>query len=218
MARLDTLIIGAGGHGRVVLDILMAGSAYRPIGFLDADPRLKETRVGGLDVLGGIHLLNKLKQQHQLRCAIIAIGDNRARAGYVQAVRDHGLELINAIHPSASLSASATLGCNVVVAAHATVCADARIGDLVIINTAAVVDHECEIGHAAHICPGAKLAGRVRVGAGAFVGLGANVIQCLSIGDAAIIGAGAVVLSDVPSGATAVGVPARIIKRMASAA
>jgi sugar O-acyltransferase (sialic acid O-acetyltransferase NeuD family) len=218
MARQDTLIIGAGGHGRVVLDILLAGGTYRPIGFVDADPKLKDTKVGGLAVFGGIHLLNKLKQQHQLKTAIIAIGDNRTRASYVQTVRDHGLDLINAIHPAASLSPSATLGRNVVIAAHATVCADATIADLAIINTAAVIDHECEVGHAAHICPGAHLAGRVRIGAGAFVGLGANIIQCLTIGDAATIGAGAVVLSDVPGGATAVGVPARIIKRIASAA
>jgi sugar O-acyltransferase (sialic acid O-acetyltransferase NeuD family) len=209
---METLIIGAGGHGKVVLDILVAGERYRPIGFVDADPKLAGTTVGGLPVFGAIHLLNKLKQQHRIKAAIIAIGDNRARCGYVKPIADHGLTLINAIHPTASVSRSAKLGLNVVVAAGAVVATESQIADLAIINTAAVVDHECEIGQAAHICPGVNLAGRVRVGQRAFVGLGANIIQCLSIGDAAVIGAGAVVLHDIPAGATAVGVPARVIK------
>jgi UDP-perosamine 4-acetyltransferase len=210
---MDMLIIGAGGHGKVVLDILLAGGKHRPVGFVDADPKLAGTRVGGLPVFGGIHLLNKLKQQHRLKGAIIAIGDNRARCGYVKTVEEHQLELINAIHPTASVSTSAVLGRNVVIASQAVVCAEAKIADLAILNTAALVDHECEIGPAAHICPGANLAGRVRVGARAFIGLGANIIQCLTVGEGATIGAGAVVLRDVPAGATAVGIPARIIKQ-----
>lgn len=209
---METLIIGAGGHGKVVLDILRAAGICRPIGFVDADPKLAGTTVGGLPVFGGIHLINKLKRQFRIKSAIIGIGDNRARLGYVQTIVEHGLELINAIHPAASVSASARLGRNVVVAAQAVVCTESVIADLAIINTAAVVDHECEIGEAAHICPGANLAGRVRVGRRAFIGLGANVIQCLSIGEGATVGAGAVVLRDVPTGATAVGVPARVIK------
>ena len=209
---METLIIGAGGHGKVVLDILLSQGKYRPIGFVDAEAKLTGTRVGGLPVFGGIHLLNKLKSQHRIQTAIIAIGDNRARCAYVKTIEDHGLELINAIHPAASVSASAVLGRNVVIAAHAVVCTESKIADLVIISTSAIVDHECEIGPAAHICPGANLAGRVRIGSAAFIGLGANIIQCLTIGDGATIGAGAVVLRDVPPGAIAVGVPARIIK------
>src|ERR1019366_5835477 len=209
---METLIIGAGGHGKVVLDILLSQGKYRPIGFVDAEAKLTGTRVGGLPVFCGIHLLNKLKSQHRIQTAIIAIGDNRARCAYVKTIEDHGLELINAVHPAASVSASAVLGRNVVIAAHAVVCTESKIADLVIINTSTIVDHECEIGPAAHICPGANLAGRVRIGSAAFIGLGANIIQCLTIGDGATIGAGAVVLRDVPPGAIAVGVPARIIK------
>lgn len=209
---METLIIGAGGHGKVVLDILRAGGKYRPVGFVDADPKLANTHVGGLPVFGAIHLLNKLKQQHRLKSAIIAIGDNRARCGYLQTVEDHELEIINAVHPSASISPTAVMGRNVVIAAHAVVSTETVVSDLAIINTAAIVDHECTIERASHICPGVHLAGRVHIGAGAFIGLGANVIQCLSIGENATVGAGAVVLRDVPAGATVVGVPARIIK------
>jgi UDP-perosamine 4-acetyltransferase len=208
---MDVVILGAGGHGRVVLEILRAGGRYSPIGFIDANTSLAGTQIGGVPVLGAANQLPKLRQS-KLRHAIVAIGDNRTRQRYAQTLVEHGFELINAIHPSASIASSATLGANVVVAAGAVICTDARIGDCVIVNTNAVVDHECEIGDAVHVCPGALLAGRVRVGDGAFVGLGAKVIQCLSIGELAVIGAGAVVLKDVPAGATAVGVPARIVK------
>jgi sugar O-acyltransferase (sialic acid O-acetyltransferase NeuD family) len=207
-----TIIIGAGGHGKVVLDILASGQQYRPVGFVDADPRLAGTTVGSLPVFGAVHLLGRLIQQHRIAAAIIAIGDNRARASYARAVDDLRLPLINAIHPSATVSRTAKLGRNVMIAAGAVVCTETRIGDFSIINTAATVDHECEIGASVHVCPGAHLAGRVRVEPGAFIGIGANIIQCLKIGQGATIGAGAVVLSDIPANVTAVGVPARIIQ------
>jgi sugar O-acyltransferase (sialic acid O-acetyltransferase NeuD family) len=209
---IDTLIIGAGGHGKVVADILRSGTLYRPIGFVDADPKLADTRVSLLPVFGAIHLLGRLVTQHRIGAVIIAIGDNRARASYARAVDDLRLPLINAVHSSAVVSPTATLGRNVVIAANAVVATEARIGDFSIVNTAATVDHECEIATAVHICPGAHLAGRVRVDADAFIGLGAQIIQCLKIGSSAVIGAGAVVLQDIPPGATVVGVPARVIK------
>jgi UDP-perosamine 4-acetyltransferase len=207
---MDVLIVGAGGHGKVVLDILRAGATYNPIGFIDADPALAGTSVGGLPVLGHLNALAKLKGK--VSAAIVAIGDNRARPGYSQKLRERGFELINAIHPSAVASTMAKLGRNVVIAAGVVISTEAAIGDDVILNTSAIVDHECEIGPAVHICPGAAIAGRVRIGEGAFIGLGCRIIQCLTIGEHATIGAGAVVIRDIPPGATAVGVPARVIK------
>jgi UDP-perosamine 4-acetyltransferase len=215
---MDTFIIGAGGHGRVVLDILRRGRQYRPVGFLDANATLSGCEIAGVAVLGAINHLPKLAAQHKVRHAIVAIGDNRVRRGYARLALDAGLELINAIHPSATLSPTASLGRNVVIAAGACVCTDASIGDCAIINTHAVVDHECEIGEGVHVCPGAILAGRVRVGDGAFVGMGAKVVQCRTIGDDSTVGAGAVVLNDVPLCATVVGVPARVIKSVSRAA
>ncbi|MGA2232718.1 MAG: acetyltransferase [Tepidisphaeraceae bacterium] len=210
---MDVLIIGAGGHGKVVLDILRSAGLHRPVGFLDAAPGLNGTSVGGLPVLGQVNLLPKLKSK--ARGAIVAVGDNRARASYCQLLRQEGYELVNALHPSATISAAARLGNNVVVAAGAVVGTDSELADAVIVNTSAIIDHECQIGLSAHICPAAALAGRVTVGELAFVGLGSRVIQCLSLGRQCVIGAGAVVIRDIPDFATAVGVPARIIKSTA---
>jgi UDP-perosamine 4-acetyltransferase len=207
---MDVLIIGAGGHGKVVLDILRAAGEHRPIGFLDADPSMSGSTIGGLPVLGQTNLLPKLRQK--VRGAIVAIGDNRARQSYCQILRQHDFELINAIHPDSSVSPTASLGINVVVAAGAVVGTDADVADAVIVNTSAVIDHECRIGAAAHICPAAALAGRVSVGELSFIGLGCRIIQCLTIGRQCTVGAGAVVITDVPDLATVVGVPARVIK------
>jgi sugar O-acyltransferase (sialic acid O-acetyltransferase NeuD family) len=211
---MDVVIVGAGGHGKVVLDILRAMDQHRIAGFLDADATLAGNVIGGAKVLGHVNLLPKLRMQ-KIRGAIIAIGDNRVRASYAKLVLDAKLELINAIHPAATVSPTATLGKNVVVAARATVCTEAKVGDSVIANTGCIIDHECEVGPAAHICPGALLAGRARVGAGAFVGLGARILPCLSVGEFAVVGAGTTVLRDVLPGTTVVGTPARVIKAAA---
>jgi len=211
MSKMDVLILGAGGHGRVVLDILRAAGQYHPAGFLDADPSLAGTQVMGLDVLGDVGLLSRLRQQ-KISHAIVAVGDNRARLAYAQLLLEQGYELINAVHPHAHLSCGVQMGRNVVVAAGAIVCTQVQIADSAIINTGAIVDHECQIGAGVHIAPAAALAGRVRVESGAFVGLGARVIQGLTIGSFATVGAGAVVVNDVPPNATVAGVPARPLR------
>jgi UDP-perosamine 4-acetyltransferase len=208
---MDVVLIGAGGHGRVVLDILRAGGVHNPVGFLDADPQLTGQEVGGLPVLGQLNMLPKLKSQ-KVKGVIISIGDNHPRWQYFRKILGHGFELVNAIHPASTVAESARLGRNVVVAAGAVISTDVSIGDGTIINTSAVVDHECRVGQAVHICPSATLAGRVRVGEQAFIGLGSNIIQCLNLGAYCIVGAGAVVIEDVPAGATVVGVPARVTK------
>ena len=212
---MDLVIIGAGGHGKVVLDILQTGGKHRVVGFLDADPALAGTEINGVPVLGPVNQVSRLRQQ-KIKGAIVAIGDNRVRVSYAALLAEHGLELITAIHPAAVIAKSARIGHNVVVAAGAVVAASAIVADSAILNTSCVVDHECELEAGVHICPGALLAGRVRVGAGAFVGLGAKVLPCLSIGKSAIVGAGAVVLKDVPEGSTVVGVPARILRQIAA--
>ncbi len=208
---MNVVIVGAGGHGRVVLDILRLSGRHTVVGFLDADTARAGGSVDGVPVLGPINLLPKLLKQ-EVRGAIVAIGDNRIRLSYAQLVAEHGLELISAIHPTAVVSPLAKVGKNVCIAAGAILSTDAQVGDSSIINTGAVIDHECRIGAGCHICPGALLAGRVETGSGAFIGLGAKILPCLKVGEFATVGAGAVVREDVPDGATVVGVPARVIR------
>ena len=208
---MDVIILGAGGHGRVVLDILLQAGKHKPIGFLDNNEALSGRRIDGLPVLGGMERLQDIHERG-ITGAIVAIGNNGVRRAFGDVIEREGLQLINAVHPSAQLARSVSLGKGVVVAAGALVCTHCQIGDYAILNTGCIVDHESMIGTSAHVCPGVRLAGHVTVESGAFVGIGATVVQNVRIGFEAIVGAGAVVTQDVDSMTTVVGVPARVVK------
>lgn len=204
---MDIVILGAGGHGRVVLDIILTAGRHRPIGFLDNNPALSGRRIDGVPVLGDLSHAGELAGRG-IRGAIVAIGDNGIRRAFAAELERASFELVSAVHPSAQVARTARVGRNVVVAAGAVICAHTQIGDSVILNTGCIIDHECMIGTAAHICPGARLAGHVTVESGAFVGIGSTIVQNVRIGVEAVVGAGAVVLSDVAPMTTVVGVPA----------
>ena len=206
------VIIGAGGHGRVVLDILRNNHQFEVAGFLDTDARLHKSRVDGIEVLGDFSLITTL---HELAIegAIVAIGDNSIRRRYAELIEQAEVPLVSAIHPSANIARTAHIGKNVVIAQGVNICPHAQVADSAICNTGSIVEHECRISQGAHICPGVRLAGHVLVEPGAFVGIGATVIQNLKIGECAVVGAGAVVVGDVPAYTTVVGMPARVVSR-----
>lgn len=200
----------------MVLDILLQARRYEIVGFLDNNPSLHGRRVDGLPVLGGVSDLPAVREQHAIDAVLIAIGDNGARRGLAREVEAQGLELAQAVHPSATVARNVLLGRNVVVAAGAVVCANCQIGDSAILNTGCIVDHQTMIGEGAHVCPGVRIAGRVKIEPGAFIGIGATVVPKVVIGCESVVGAGAVVISDVPALATVVGVPAREIRLASS--
>ncbi len=202
------LILGAGGHGKVVADVAQA-CGYVVAGFVDNDPSLTGKAVAGIDVLGPISRLERIAADVGARQVAVAFGDNRVRLEHAREARRAGLALATLVHPTASVAASAKLGDGTVVCRGASVCVESTAGVACLINTNAVVDHECVLGDAVHVCPAASLAGRVEVGEGAMVGIGSTIIQCLTVGPWATVGAGAVVTRDVAADATVVGVPAR---------
>lgn len=211
---MKIVIVGAGGHGRVVLDILINAAKHEVVGFLDSNPALIGRRMDGRPVLGDLSCLPRLREEQGVAGAVVAIGFNDVRREFAERIDRLGVTLINAIHPSANLARNVSLGRNIVIAAGALVCAHCQVGDSAVLNTGCIVDHETMIGTAAHICPGARLAGRVTVESGAFVGIGATVIQNLRVGYDSVIGAGAVVIGDVAPMSTVVGVPAKEIKEI----
>ncbi|MBI1825104.1 MAG: acetyltransferase [Planctomycetes bacterium] len=212
--RPRCVIVGCGGHGRVVLDILGQAAKYDVLGFIDSNPAALGHRVDGLEVLGRPDDLRDIRDRLSVPHAIVAIGHNGVRRALADRLENWGFELINAIHPSANLARNVSLGRNIVIAAGALVCAHCQIGDSVILNTGCIIDHESLIGTATHVCPGARIAGRVMIESGAFVGIGATVIQSIRVGYEAVVGAGAVVIEDVAPMSTVVGVPAREIKSL----
>lgn len=208
--KIRCVIIGAGGHAEVVLDILRHDRNIEVVGFIDNSPAAKT--VDGLPILGGNSILPELMKKG-VRHAIIAIGENFVRKKYSDCARGVGMKLINAVHPHSIVAPTALLGSGVVIAAGAVICSYAKIGDSAIVNTGSIIEHHVEIGHNSHVGPGVRIAGRTKIGDCSFVGIGATIIDNIKIGDNTVIGAGAVVTKDLPDDIVAVGIPAKIIRR-----
>ncbi|MFF2484531.1 acetyltransferase [Paenibacillus sp. NPDC058071] len=204
-----TVIVGAGGHAKVVVDVLRADASVELVGCLGQG---RDLAVLGLPVIGGDDELSRLLEQG-VHHAFIAIGNNARRMQLAKKAEAIGFELVNAVSPHAYVSPSASLGRGVAIMAGAIVQPAATIGSYSIINTGATVDHDTTIGEAAHIAPGCALSGSVFVGERSFLGTGAKVIDGMRIGSDCMIGAGAVIIRHIPDRALAVGVPA-IIKRI----
>ncbi|HUK36692.1 MAG TPA: acetyltransferase [Vicinamibacterales bacterium] len=209
--RANTLIIiGAGGQGAVVADILLrayeCGSPARPIGFADDTPHLLGTAVLGIPVLGPLASLSTIPHD----AVIVAVGDNSARCAITKRILRDGERLVTAIHPRACASPTATIGEGSVICAGAIVGARTVIGQGVIINTGASVDHDCVIGEFAHVSAGATVGARVHIGAEALIAIGASIASQMTIGAHTTIGCGAVVVRAVPDDVVAFGVPARV--------
>jgi sugar O-acyltransferase (sialic acid O-acetyltransferase NeuD family) len=199
------LIIGAGGHGKVVADTALT-LGWSGLAFLD-DRAPDMAAPLGVPVLGALRELSA--HAGAFGHAIVAIGDANLRLTWGKRCREAGLEIVSLVHPTAAVSRFAQLGAGSVVFAQVAINADARLGEACIINTGATVDHDCVLGAGVHVCPGAHLAGDVRVGDGAWIGIGAAIRQGVRIGAHATVGAGAVVVADVSDSSTVVGVPAR---------
>lgn len=206
-------IWGAGRQGHVVLDILHQNDHYEIVGFLDSNSKLTGQIIAGLKVLGDRRMLTRLKKQN-VAAGIVAIGNNQDRSQIAEMLRNNNFKLINAIHPSATITSHVKLGSNVTIAAGAIVGTYTRIHNDALINTGAIIEHDNVIKQGAHIASGAKLAGQVIIGKQTFIGIGAAVIQEITIGDHSIIGAGAIVINNLPPKIVAVGIPAKIIKKV----
>ncbi len=207
--------LGAGGHAKVLIEILRAQDAYDLIGLLDVNRELHGQLILNVPVLGGDDLLSKLRHEG-VGHFFVGVGsshDNKPRQRLYEMALQLGMESVKLIHPKAIISPSAKLGTGIVVMAGAVINACACLGVNVIVNTNAVIEHDCLIGDHVHIASGAHVAGGVKIRNGAHIGLGASVLQGVSIGRNAIVGAGSVVLNDVEDDTTVVGVPAHSLKK-----
>ncbi len=200
------LVVGAGGHGKVVIDVARA-AGFEPIAALD--PVAVGSHCNGVEVVGGDDLAAEIFAGG-VRAAAVAIGDNKLRCRIADRLGAIGFTFPVLIHPSAVISGSAKIGVGTIVMPNAIVNADASVGDFVIVNSAAVVEHDCVLGRGAHVAPGTRLGGCVSVGCGALVGIGSAVRPGALIGDFAVVGAGSTVIADVPANCVATGSPARM--------
>lgn len=205
MKNSEIYLYGAGGHAKVIADI-MEGLGLSIKGVFDKDPSVKF-----IDNKYPLHLhLNSTEIDDNIRF-VVGIGNNTIRKRLVEG------ELIGNIFATiidrtAIVSKYAKIEEGTVVMPGVILNIDVKVGRHCIINTKASIDHDCIIADFVHISPNVSLAGNVVVGEGTHIGIGATVIQGIKIGKYCMIGAGAVIIRDVPDGVTVVGNPGRIIK------
>lgn len=198
------MVLGGGGHGKVVISTLQAAGWEVTAVYDDAEARWGG-EVLGVPVRGPV----EAAREAEVDGGVVAVGDNRSRQAVAGRVE---LPWITVVHPAAVVHPSVGLGIGTVVFAGAVIQPDTEIGAHGIVNTGASVDHDCRLGDFVHVAPGCRLAGGVVVGDGALLGIGSAVVPDASVGAWAVLGAGATAVRPVPAGATFVGVPARALR------
>jgi UDP-perosamine 4-acetyltransferase len=199
MTRRKLILLGAGGHAKVVLEALNS-SGITPAACLDPDARLHGTALLGVPVEGGDERL----AGHPPASAALVLGVGAPRPGKLRKAlferyRAQGYAFPPVVAASALCAESVTLGAGAQVLTRAVVHPGSSVGENAIVNTGAIVEHDCAVGAHAHIAPGVVLCGGVRVGAEAFVGAGAVLLPGVRVGRGALVAAGVVVRKDVPA-------------------
>lgn len=208
------ILVGAGGHCKVIIDIIKSVGKYDIIGVTDTTYR-GEKLVLDIPIIGDDNILKSLYNDG-VKNAFVCIGalqNIRLRDKIYNELKDIGFNIPVLIHKNAIVSSYASIGFGTCVMPGAIINPGVSIEENCIINTGVVIEHDCKIQRNTHISPKACIAGGVKVGHDTHVGMGSCIIQALHIGNNVIIGAGAVVINNVPDNVVAVGVPSKIIKR-----
>ena len=205
----SVMIIGAGGHARVLLDALLC-SGRKVIGLTEFDKKKWGSLVNGVPVLGGDEVIFSYgRDEIELVNGMGSVASVAKRKDIFESFKNKAYLFSNVMHPSAVVSPNVVLADGVQLLPGCIVNTGVFIGDNSIINTRASIDHDVSIGRHVHIAPGVTISGGVTIDDCTHIGTGATVIQGVHIGSHVLIGAGAVVVKDIPDNCKAYGVPAR---------
>ncbi len=204
------LILGAGGHGKVVAEIAALTGKLGKIAFLDDNSNLKN--VNGIPVVGRLDDFDRLKDDYGY--AFVAIGNNRKRLGFIDRISKAGFQIPVLTHPFTSISGNCSIGPGTAVMAGAVINTNVTIGKGCIVNTSSSVDHDCVIEDGVHISPGAHIGGTSRIGRNSWICIGASISNNINIGSESKVAAGAAVITDVEANTLVGGVPAVVKKRI----
>ena len=200
--KTELLILGAGGHGRMIADSALESGNWSGVRFLDD----RQTS-GTANVIGTCADLPALKDSYT--DVAIAIGDSSTRLSYYQQAKDLGFRTPVIRHPGSIVSKNASIEDGTFIAPAAVINTHVNIGCACIINTNSNIDHDCQLGVAVSISPGANIAGGVTIGDRTWIGIGATIIEQLSIGPDSYVAAGAVVIRSIRGQVRVAGVPAK---------
>ncbi|MFC1952777.1 NeuD/PglB/VioB family sugar acetyltransferase [Chloroflexota bacterium] len=209
---MKIIVIGAGAQANIVHEILSYDRNIEVVAFVDYLVRCGKETIKGIPILGDHDVIPDYIKSG-IKGAIIAISMNDIRQAHFEKIRAMGLEMMNAIHPTASIATSARLGSGITIAMGAIICTGVNINDNVIVSTGSIIDHEDEIGENVYLGTGCSLAGRVTVKKNAHIGIGTVIRENLTIGTNSVISAGSVVLDDVPDNVIASGTPAKFVEK-----
>lgn len=201
------IIIGASGHGKVVVDIAMKMNKWKSIAFLDDDESIKMSFE--LEVLGKTADAIKYKDEADF---FVAIGNNTIRKKIQEKIMDIGISVVSLIHPDSVIGTDVKIGVGTAIMAGVVINSSTRIGKGCIINTSSSLDHDNIIEDYVHISPGVMTAGNVSIGESTWLGIGSIVSNNLNICSGCKVGAGALVIKDIIEPGTYVGGPVRKIK------
>ena len=206
------LIIGAGGHSNVIEDTLIELGIFNEIAFLDDKFKngSKTFFSDNKNILGTSRLIYEKELRSNFKYAFVAIADPETRLKLINELESLEYEVPIIIHPTAWVSKSVSIGVGSIILSQSTIQTGVKGGKGLIINNSCSIDHDSFLGNGVHVAPGVNIAGSVHIGDKSWIGIGASVIENINIGSNVKIGANAAVIRDIPSSATAVGVPAKI--------
>ncbi|WAM33638.1 acetyltransferase [Caldicellulosiruptor morganii] len=205
---MKLLILGAGGHGKVVSEIALLMKKWDDIYFLDDNKVGQE--INGIKVIGTLDKIKELRKE--FTHAFVSIGDNMKRVEWFKYLEEMNYEIPVLIHPSSIISNNVKINKGTVIMPGSIINTNTVIGKACIINTNASIDHDCQIGDGVHISPGVTIGGSVNIGDNTWVCIGATIINNINIGKNCIIAAGSTVIRDVPDNVMIAGVPGEIKK------
>jgi UDP-perosamine 4-acetyltransferase len=206
---LPVIVIGAGGHAKVLIDSLLR-SSVTITGIVDPSPELKGKELLGVAILGGDEIVDTYRPTEILLVnGLGSVGIPAKRREIYDTFKAKGYSFAPVVHPSAIIATDVVISEGAQIMAGAVIQPGSCIGSNAIINTRASVDHDCTIGDHVHVAPGVTVSGGVSIGDGSHVGTGVTLIQGVSLGRSCLVAAGAVVIKNIVDGGMVRGVPAR---------
>jgi sugar O-acyltransferase (sialic acid O-acetyltransferase NeuD family) len=213
MAKLKTVIFGAGGFAREVLPFVKLNKKLSVVRFVDMNPKVD--KLEGVAVIDETEFWKKYKKLG-VKAVVVAVGEPAIREKIFTAVKNAKLQLPVIIHPSAVLADDFDCGEGTIIYPLVAAQVHCRVGAGVLLNTSCTVGHDTIIEDFANINPGVNIAGNVRIRKFAYLGIGSTVVEKITIGENTTIGAGAVVIDDMPGHVISVGIPAKVIRNLKS--